>query len=189
MGMKKIKLSLLLLFMAIASMAQQQAPVIKQGSTVGYTLKLHGQQVAFALTVTRLSDSVILDWKVRNTTTGTYVMLPKAVSKANRLSFVQPEPDTKVVLPPDQTFFFISKTAFQNLLQKRSFEYDNTIYDLQNNGEATTMTVDGKTLNLLHVVARNETTQYWILNNPDLPLICRITGNPLEVDMEINSLK
>lgn len=188
MVMKRFIFTLLFISIVFASKAQQSF-VIKQGSVIGYTLRLHGQQVAFAITVTRLADSVVLDWKMRNTTGGTYIIQPNAVNKANKLNFVQPEPDTRVTLPPNQTFFFISKVAFQNLLQKHSFEYDNTTYDLKNNDKPETLVVDGKKLEVLHVAARNETTEYWILNNPNLPLICRITGNPLEVDVEINALK
>jgi hypothetical protein len=186
--MKKLLITLAL-FIPVFALKAQQPPALQQGSVVNYTLRLHGQQVAFSLTLTRLADSVVLDWKMRNTTSGTYVIVPDAVRSASKLSFVQPEPDKKVVLPADQTFWFISKNAFQNLLQKHSYEYDNTIYDLKNDGKPETLLVDGKKLEVLHVAARNETTEYWILNNPNLPLICRITGNPLEVDMEINSIK
>jgi hypothetical protein len=185
--MKKLFILFLLAGQAITSKAQQNA-VIKQGSIIGYNLKLHGQTVAMALTVTRLSDSVVLDWKIRNTATGRYIFLPDAVLKANKLNFVQPEPNTTIMLS-DQTFFFISKQAFSDLVKQRSYKYDNTIYDLKGNGKPETITVDGKVISVLHVAARNETTEYWILNNPDLPLLCRITGNPLEVDTEITSLK
>ena len=187
--MNKLLLTLLILCTAFALKAQQTGSVVKQGSIIGYNLRLHGQQVAFALTVSRLTDSVVLNWKMRNTTSGAYIIVPHAVKKADKLNFMQPEADRTVTLPPNQTFFFISQAAFQNLLQKRSFEYDNTVYDLKDSGQRSTITVDGKELDVLHVAARNETTEFWILNNPLLPLICRITGNPLEVNMEINSLK
>lgn len=186
--MKRSLIIMLLVCLSFALKAQQD-PLIKQGTVVGYTLRLHGQQVAFALTVSRLADSIVFNWKMRTTANGQYIILPNAVKKADKLNFVQPEPDRTITLPTDQTFFFISKAAFNNLLNTNSFEYDNTIYDLKNDGKPKTITVDGKTLNVLHVAARYETTEYWILNNPDLPLICRITGNPLGVDVEINSLK
>ncbi|WP_342645299.1 hypothetical protein [Mucilaginibacter sp. CSA2-8R] len=185
--MKKLLFFLLLAGQALVLKAQQNISV-KQGSVIGYNLKLHGQTVAMALQVTRLSDSVVLDWKIRNTATGRYVALPSAVNKANKLNFVQPEPNTTVTLS-NQTFFFISKEAFKNLISHKSYQYDNTIYDLKGDGKPETITVDGKVISVLHVAARNETTEYWILNNPDFPLLCRIAGNPLGVDAEITSLK
>jgi hypothetical protein len=185
--MKKLLILFLLAGQAVVSKAQQNT-VVKQGSIIGYNLKLHGQTVAMSLAVTRLADSVVLDWKIRNTATGRYIVLPSAVSKASKLNFVQPEPNTTVTLS-DQTFFFISRQAFSELIKHKSYKYDNTIYDLKGDGQPETLTVDGRVISVLHVAARNETTQYWILNNPDLPLLCRITGNPLEVDIEITSLK
>ncbi len=184
--MKKLLIFLLLAGQALVLKAQQNVSVI-QGSVVGYNLKLHGQTVAMTLQVTRLSDSVILDWKIRNTATGRYVILPGAVSKANRLNFVQPEPNTTVTLA-NQTFFFISREAFKSLISRKSYQYDNTLYDLKGDGKPENITLDGKVISVLHVAARNETTEYWILNNPDFPLLCRITGNSLEVNAEITSL-
>lgn len=184
--MKRILIFLLLAGQALILKAQQNA-VVKQGSVIGYNLKLHGQTVAMALTVTRLSDSVILDWKIRNSATGRYIILPAAVNKAGKLNFVQPEPNTTVILP-SQTFFFISRQAFNDLVKRKSYRYDNTIYDLKGDGKPEMLTVGGKVINVLHVAARNETTEFWILNNPDFPLLCRIAGNPLGIDAEITSL-
>ncbi len=184
--MRKLLIFLVLAVQAFSLKAQQNA-LVKQGSVVGYNLKFHGQTVAMALTVNRLSDSVVLDWKIRNSTIGQYVMLPAAVSRAGKLNFVQPEPNTTVILS-NQTFFFISKQAFNDLVKRKSYRYDNTIYDLIGDGKTETLTVGSKVISVLHVAARNETTEFWILNNPDFPLLCRITGNPLGVDAEITSL-
>ncbi len=187
--MKKNLLIVLLLFLCVILKAQQNPLVVKQGSVISYTLRLHGQQVAFSLTIGSMADSVILNWKMRNTASGQYIVLPHAVKNASKLNFVQPEPGKTITLPSNQTFFFISDNAFQNLVKKHTFEYDNTVYNLKADGEPATLMVDGKTLNVLHVKAQNETTEFWILNNPRLPLICRITGNPLGVDAEINTIK
>ncbi len=184
--MRKLLIFLVLVIQAFSLKAQQNA-LVKQGSIVGYNLKLHGQTVAMALTVNRLSDSVILDWKIRNSATGRYVMLPAAVSRAGKLNFVQPEPNTTITLS-DQTFFLLSKRAFNDLLKHKSYRYDNTNYDLKGEGKPELLTVGGKVISVLHVAARNETTEFWILNNPNFPLLCRITGNPLGVDAEITSL-
>ena len=47
----------------------------------------------------------------------------------------------------------------------------------------------GQPVDVLHVVAQNETTQLWILNNPDFPFVCQIKGNPLGIDIKLNSIK
>jgi hypothetical protein len=44
-------------------------------------------------------------------------------------------------------------------------------------------------LDVLHAVARDETTEMWILNNPAFPLICKLKGNPLGFDFIVNSIK
>ncbi|QJD96670.1 hypothetical protein HH214_12675 [Mucilaginibacter robiniae] len=188
--MRKFILKLLLLFIAFAAHAQKGQLVIQKGSTLNYTLYLHGQQVAFELKVKHLQDSLVLDWKMRNTTSGTYVILHQALLKADKLNFVQPEANRVYVLPSDQTFFMISKSAFNHMLQYKNFVYDNTVYQLDTNRHlpATNLS-NSEAWNTLHVIAQNETTELWILNNPDFPLICRIKGNPLGIDMILNTIK
>lgn len=102
------------------------------------------------------------------------------------MNFVQPVANVTVTLPSDQTFMMISKNAFKDLSEKRRFEYDNTIYVLKGDTTESPVTPGGKPLDVLHVVALNETTQFWILNSPDFPFICKIAGNPLGIDADFD---
>jgi hypothetical protein len=187
--MKKFNCMLLFAVMNIAAFAQKNTPVIKPGTSINYTFNLHGQQSGFELIVKTLSDTVALNWRIRGLAGGTYIITPAAFKSADKLNFAQPIPNVKVVLPPDQTFCMISKKAFNDLVKNHRYVYDNTTYDLKDDLNQNLVMPGAQQLDVLHVVARDETTEMWILNNPDFPLICKIKGNPLGIDITLNSIK
>jgi len=188
--MKKLTCVLLLAMANLAASAQKIVPVIKQGTAINYNFKLHDQQSGLELVVKKLADTVILNWRLRGFAGGNYVIVPAAFQRADKLSFTQPVPNQNVVLPADQTLFcIISKNAFNNLIKNHSYVYDNTTYDLKDDADQDPLTTSDGQLDVLHVVARDETTELWILNNPDFPLICKIKGNPLGIDFTVSSIK
>jgi len=180
---------LLFAVMTFAASAQKIVPVIKMGTSINYTFNLHGQSSGFELTVKNLTDTVALNWRIRGLAGGTYIITPPAFKGADKLNFAQPIPNVKVVLPIDQTFCMISKNAFNDLVKNHHYRYDNTTYDLKDDVSQNPVMLGDGQLDVLHVVAQDETTEIWILNNPDFPLICKIKGNPLGIDITLNSIK
>jgi hypothetical protein len=188
--MTKYHCATLLLLINVSVYAQKIVPVIKQGTSINYTFQLHGQQVPFEVNVKSITDTLILRWNIRGLAGGGYLITPAALNGANKMNFVQPVPNKLVVLPPDETFCMISKSAFKDLLQKHQFIYDNTVYELKDDEpNQNAVMLGGQPVDVLHVVAQNETTQLWILNNPDFPFVCQIKGNPLGIDIKLNSIK
>lgn len=187
--MRNIYLAILFLSAVFSAKAQILQPEIKPGTTFFYTFDLHGQHAAFDVTVKSFTDTLKLNWKIRNLATGNYAVTPAAWQHANQLNFAQPEPFKTVKLNDQQTFMMISKAAYQNLISKKQYTYDHTIYVLKNDLKENPLQLGTQTLDVLHVVAQNETTEIWILNNPDFPIICRIKGNLLGINVDLNAIK
>jgi len=169
--------------------AQKLMPEIKQGTALSYTFNLHGQTAGFEISIKNIVDTLKLGWSIRNLAGGTYLIDPNALNKANKMSFDQPVPFKAVALPAGQTFCMISRAAFKDLVQKHQFVYDNTVYNLKDDVTQSPLMLGGQALDVLHVVAETETTQLWILNNPDLPFVCQIKGSPLGIDLKLNAIK
>jgi hypothetical protein len=151
---------------------------IKQGSTFNYTFTLHEQTIPMELTVLHYTDTLVLGWRIRGLAGGSYTMLPSALQHGVKMNFVQPSPDANIQLGPNETFCMISVDAFKKLVKEHQFVYDNTVYDFKDTEKEW-----------LHVVARDESTELWIMNNPAFPLVCKIKGNPLGIDCSLNSFK
>ena len=49
--------------------------------------------------------------------------------------------------------------------------------------------INDKEADVIHAATANGKVHIWILNNPDFPLICRLTGNPGGIDFDLLSIK
>jgi hypothetical protein len=156
---------------------------IKEGSTFNYTFFLHGQTVPIEFSILHFTDSLTLGWKIRGLATGSYIMTPAALQHADKMNMVQPLPNAGIQLGDKETFLIISADAFAKLKKDHQFVYNNTVYNFKDNDPV----ISG--LDLLHVTAQNEATEYWILNNPAFPLVCKIKGSPLGIDCLLNQIK
>ncbi|OKS87462.1 hypothetical protein [Mucilaginibacter polytrichastri] len=184
--MKKVSYIILLLMLGLGTSAQKLTPVIKEGTVFKYTFYLHGQTSPFQITLNHIADSLLLGWNIRGLAAGTYIVSASGLNNGTSLSFAQPEAFKKVKLGASQTFCMISRSAFKELVAKHQFTYDNTVYELQS--DSTMVMIDNQPLDVLHVTAQNETTEFWILNNPDFPIICQSKANPLGINMKLNAI-
>lgn len=186
--MKKIICAALSAATILTANAQKTVPVIKPGTTIKYQFTLHEQSASFDIKIKHIEDTLSFNWSIKGLASGTYSITPEALKNANKLNFAQPVANKDVVLPDDQTFLMISQAAFNDLLQKHAFVYDSTQYDLKDDADQNPILFKGQQLNVLHVVAKDETTQFWILNSAAFPLICQIKGNPLGIDVTLNDI-
>ena len=79
----------------------------------------------------------------------------------------------------------ISQSAYQDLVKSKKFVYNNTTYVLDEKEEKSSVTVDGKSVDAFHVIAQIDKTEMWIIKNPNFPLICKVTENPLGINFTL----
>jgi len=185
--MKKISSVILLSVLCLKGWTQTPA-IIKDGTILQYNFDLHGQHAAFEIEVGHAADTLALNWKIRGLAGGAYLIPPSALNNGTHLNFAQPEPFKKVRLAANETFCMISKSAFKDLKSKHQFTYDHTTYILKDDVKENPVMLENQPLNVLHVTAKDETTEFWILDNPDLPFICQIKNNPLGIDYVLNNI-
>ncbi|MFV8325856.1 hypothetical protein [Flavobacterium sp. ZS1P14] len=179
--MKNIILILLLFAIHQIGIAQNYVPLIKNNTELHYICKLHGQTRTLTLTTKVDNDKLALDLNTRGVKSS-IVIMPEALKNGNALSFNQGEYAPVLNLKPTETFFMISQSAYQDLLKKNKFIYNNTTYVLDENADKNSVVIDGKLIGTSHVIAQIDETEMWIIKNPDFPLICKITKNPLGIN-------
>lgn len=164
--------------------AQSYIPTIKNNTALNYVCKLHGQTRTLTLTAKMTTDNLVLDLDTRGVKSS-IVIAPEGLKNGNALSFNQGETSDVIVLKPTETFFMISQSAYQELLKNNKFVYNNTTYVLDENADKNPVTIDGKSVDALHVIAQIDETEMWIVKNPDFPLICKMTKNPLGINFTL----
>ena len=169
-------------------LAQKSVPSIKDNTTLNYICKLHGQTRSLALTKQIISDTLVFHLDTRGVKS-TIKIRPEALRKGTELSFNQGENAPTLVLKPTETFFIISKSAYQDLLKNNQFVYNKTTYVLDKSEESNPVIINGISLSTLHVIAQIDNTEMWILQNPDFPLLCKVTNNPLGINFVLTEIK
>ncbi|WP_111307894.1 hypothetical protein [Confluentibacter sediminis] len=168
-------------------LSQNNMPSIKDDTTLNYICKLHGQTRTLTLTKQVISDTLVFHLDTRGVKSSIKIM-PEAFKSGKELSFNQGEYAPVLVLKPTETFFVISKSAYQDLLKNHEFIYNETTYVLDKNEETKPMIIDGMALSTLHVVAQIDNTELWILQNPEFPLLCKVDKNPLGINFTLTEI-
>ena len=162
--------------------AQSYIPTIKHNTELHYICKLHDQTRTLTLTAKTIKDKIVFNLNTKGVKNSTIITSQEALKNGNALSYIQGEDLEIIALKPTQTFFMISQLAYQDLLKKNQFIYNNTTYVLDKNEDKNSVVIEGKTVKTLHVIAQVDETEMWIAKNPEFPLICKITKNPLGIN-------
>lgn len=146
--------------------------------TVSVTYYLHGQKRRFKMEYRHLADGGIdLVWGIERNLKwweGCYSIDAEAVECGNQLCLVMPEDGNIEILPDNQTFGIISRAALRELESTGKFTLDGIEYAKIEENEDSITARDNA-----------EGAEITILMNPRLPLILKMTGNPLEIDWEV----
>lgn len=177
---------LVILFCAICQIGiSQNIPSIKNNTELNYVCKLHGQTRTLTLTTEMTDDKLVMNLDTKGVKNSTIIISQEALKKGNALSYIQGEDLEVITLKPTETFFMISQSAYQDLVKNNKFIYNNTTYVLDGNAAKNGVLLDGKSVETLHVIAQIDETEMWIIKNPEFPLICKMTKNPLGINFTL----
>lgn len=171
-----MKTRLIAFLIILAAVAGGRAECPAQCDSVKIAYKLHGQTRRFNTSFCRNADgSITMSWDiVRNLKTwrGSYTMTAEAVAGGNALSFLMPEDGNHVTLPANETFALLSRRALAELDDAGHTTINGIRWTRESaKGAATVTARDDKSGACMAV-----------LNNPALPLITSMSGNPLEIN-------
>ena len=173
------------LFQQLAAQTGNQ--VVEKSDTLHYVFKLHGQTRSYKVVIEQKEGAMYWQWSIvrnLNTHTGCIITTAQGLSHGTMLSFSQPNDGEQLFLKEHETFGCISQAAFQSLVTKKSFVYNQTTYRLQK--EEGSFEFCRTHYPLLKVVADIDGTELWIAKNSTLPLICKVSKSPLDIDWTIN---
>jgi hypothetical protein len=147
-----------------------------------FVFTMHQQTRSYQVKIVEEGDSVHVHWKIYHNfhwQAGKYAMGKTSIENGDALSWLQPVDGRIENLKKNETFGFVSRQALKDLHAKGWFLYNQTVYRL-NTQNAEKQTFRGMTL--LAVIADIDPTQMWIVDNESLPLIARLSNNPLGID-------
>ncbi|MDE7386947.1 MAG: histidine acid phosphatase [Muribaculaceae bacterium] len=166
----------LLILSALTCVGQLSAAMDTACDSVRLVYKLHGQTRRFSTTFCRQPDgSVTLDWEIERNLRmwhGSYTMLPEAVKSGDALSYLMPEDGNHVTLPANETFAMLSRQSLDSLVTAGHATIGGIGWTLVSAPDAP----------VIEATAAGGTTRMSVSNNPVLPLITSMQGNPHEIN-------
>lgn len=181
-----MKLRLILFFTTFVTAFTEVSAGAFSPDTLSFSFSLYGQTRRFDMKFESKGDSLALRWQTArhgNLYKGGYTMGRQSLENGSRLCFLQPEWKQDIAVPRDETAFIISRSALRCLRDSAYFIYGNTRYDLVDNLSCAPGVPS------LHVVDRLEGCRMWIVDDMRLPLIWRMSGNPLGIDWTIGNVE
>lgn len=176
---RKLYVGLFFMLLSVVSIAQ-----VNEQYTFVYNL--HGQTRRYDVNIKEVKDTVRFEWStLRNSVwlKGCYKMGFHNIQEGKALSWLQPIDGSEIVLPDSETFGIVSRKALQSLKDNNSFTYNGIIYRKVNDNVTEHKEYKGK--KLIHVLGDFDLTNMWIIDDKALPLIYKVTDNPLGIDWTI----
>lgn len=187
--MKKVSLSLVLVFTAFCTYAQKYVPQIKVGTILTYMAESRntGSTAPVTLNVINIADSIKIKWEIMGVGTGFYSMSAKSIKSASRTIAEEPEPGIVTQLDTDKTLILLSKDAYKSMVENKTFMLNGYTFNVQ--ADTSTFTINNKIANITVATTQRGHRKIWILNNPDFPIICKAQKVTPYIDFWLTAIK
>ena len=186
--MKKIAFLIAFVIVAFTARSQKFVPTIKSGTVLNYSahIRAFDRTLPATLTITELTAPLKIKWEAGGMGTGTFEVSAKAIQSGTKVGIKQPGYDDVTKLKDDETLIFLSKDTFNELVTNKTFTLNKQTFKVTDGAPA--FTIADKEADTFYALSENGKVKLWILNNPDLPLICKIEGGIQGVDLVLNNV-
>jgi len=92
-------------------------------------------------------------------------------------------------MPADQSILILSKALWSSIQKDKKFRFDEQDYVIKEQPTASVFKINDKPVNALYAESSNGSVRLWFLNNPSIPILLKIEGNPLGVDVNLQSVE
>lgn len=191
--MKYCTLMLSLVFSVFISHAQQAVkikPELKTGTIIEYELDAQGQTLPLFLKISAIGeDGLVFEYDMQNGMAGKFVNSKLNLEKGNTLNWDQPVPGEERKLADNQTIAMLSRTFLKEILQNKKATYDGMELMLKDLPKGSEFISGGKEMDVVYAESADSNTRYWILNNADFPILMKLDGNPLGINLTCKDIK
>ena len=187
--MKKFGVLILALVLSQVVFAQKFIPQIGIGTELNYKVEATavGQIIPLNLKMVSMNDPMKFHWALPGLGGGNFLISFKALESGTKMRLEEPAPNEDTKYKDDETIMFISKASLAELTTTQSFTMNKIKFTSK--PLDTPYQINGKDADVLHAVSSNGKIELWVLNNPNLPVICKMTGNPAGFDFNLTNVK
>jgi hypothetical protein len=141
----------------------------------------------FARVDSLTADIFSFAWNFESGRSGRFIMKKSSLDSARLCYWNQPIDGEELVLPATQNVLIISRLIFSVIKKNKEAVFDEYTIKVNPAAAANAFELRGRTIDAIALTGESG-TKIWVLNNPDIPLILKIEGNPFNVDVELTEI-
>ena len=186
----KASLLIVMLTVSFASFSQGKLlPEIKTGTKMQYTANVNGQEIPVGFSIDSLvTDYLKIGWSVEGYGEGSWIMNKKSLQSATGSMAENPEPGVQMVLPDDKAQLIFSKDQWATLTKDKKVKHNNIEYNVGTPASGDEFKIGDKVVDVVYLESADKSGKIWLLNNPAIPIILKITGNTAGADLVAMSI-
>jgi hypothetical protein len=192
--MRLLRFLLAAIFIPIIIQGQTETskfkPQLKAGMILDYEVYTDGETVPLLLKIASIGgDGIIFNYEWQNSTVGKLINSKSNLENGMLLNWDAPVPGEERRLEDNQTIIILSRPFFKELKSESVAKYDGLDLYLTSVPKGSEIIVDGKEIQSIFVQTRNGASRYWILDNEEFPLLLKLEGNLLGVDLALKKIR
>jgi len=188
----KIRIALLMLLLqaGIAFSQEKFLPEIKKGVTLNYQVSVNGQLFPIQMRIDSLSsDYSRFNWSMQDGSGGNVINTKNSLETAIKGYWGELQNGSDMTMPNDQSILLLSRSLWNAIQKDKKFTLDDQQYTVKDQPGNAILKLKDKPLDVIYAESANGATKVWILNNPSAPLMLKIEGNPMGIDIFVDSIQ
>ena len=187
----KFRFALLLLLMqsTIAFPQEKFLPEIKKGVVLNYQVSVNGQVFPVQMKIDSLGPEYSrFNWSMQEGGSGNVINTKNSLESAVKSYWGELQNGADLTMPNDQSILMISKSVWNSIQKDKNFTLDDQQYTVKEQPGNAIFKLKDKPVNVIYAESANGATRIWLLNNPSAPFMVKIEGNPMGIDISLNSI-
>jgi hypothetical protein len=189
--MKKRNTLLSLLFFAMSMKAQpKNTPLPALQKKMEYQVHVQGSTFTYFITIDSLaSHKRSVHWQSLGGREGSYIISKNAIDSAQYGYWNPPQPGTTIELENEQSLLIFSRATYQQLKKHGNMLYDGNTFQVNGAAGNSIYKIGDSQVDCLYAETADGGTKIWMYDNPHLPIILKIEGNPFGVDVALTGIQ
>jgi hypothetical protein len=175
-------------FCAVLNLDAQQSnkTFIGAKQQLQYNIYVNGASLKYFIRFDSLSAQYAsLTWSDLRERSGSYIMRSASLDSSVNGYWNPPQADAAIEIDNSQTVLMLSKLNYTRLKQQKKMVYDDKVFLLTESPAASSYTLTGNHIPCLYAEAEDKSVKLWVYDNPSMPLMLKMQGNPYAVDFEL----
>ena len=163
---------------------------VKKGVVLTYQVSVNGQQFPIQMKVDSISpDYTRFGWSMQDGNGGNVINTKPSLDNATHAYWGDLRAGEDQIMTADQSILILSRSSWNALQKDKKFTLDDQEFTVKDQPADAIFKLKDKLVDVVFAQSANGAVRLWILNNPAAPILVKIVGNPVGVDVNLTGVE